>query len=64
MPNGLARVFKTEIFYGWQFSSTKNAVLFEREIRWAIVIASAQAVASSKREAFAISNPVRSEIIV
>ena len=64
MPSGAARVCITAMFCGWQFSSTKKAVAFDFATRCAMVIASAQAVASSRREALAISSPVRSETIV
>ena len=42
----------------------KKVFAFDFATLSAIVMASAQAVASSNSEAFAISNPVRSEIIV
>ncbi len=64
MPSGSARVLITAIFCGWQAASTKNAPAFDFATRCAMVIASAQAVASSSSEAPATSSPVRSEIIV
>ena len=42
----------------------KKVLAFDLATLSAIVIASAQAVASSKSEALAISRPVRSDIIV
>ena len=64
MPRGSARVFITAMFCGWQFSSTKKVCAFDFATRCAMVIASAQAVASSRSEALAISSPVRSQIMV
>ena len=64
IPSGAARVWISAMFCGWQFSSTKNAVAFDFATRWAMVIASAQAVASSSSEALAISSPVRSLTMV
>ena len=64
IPSGAARVFITAMFCGWQFSSTKNAVAFDLATRCAMVIASAQAVASSSSEALEISSPVRSDTMV
>lgn len=62
MPSGFARVWTTSTIWGWaRWERTKRrAPSFFR--RWkAIAIASAAAVASSRREAFATSIPVRSE---
>ena len=64
IPKGAARVCITAMFCGWQFSSTKNALTFAFDTRCAMVIASAQAVASSRSDALAISKPVRSLIMV
>ena len=49
---------------GWQKRSTKNARAFDLATRSAMVIASAAAVASSRRLALATSSPVRSQTMV
>jgi hypothetical protein len=64
IPKGIARVLITAMVWGWQKRSTKKAFAFDLATRSAIVIASAAAVASSRREAFATSRPVRSQTIV
>ena len=64
IPNGSARVRITSMFWGWHASSTKNFRDLDFDARSAMVIASAAAVDSSSREAFAMSSPVRSQIIV
>ncbi len=54
MPSALARVWTTSMFCGWQVSETKK--MFRPSLsRWHIVIASAQAVASSSSDALAMS---------
>ena len=65
MPRGSARVFNTSIVCGWQFSETRNTPfsLFFVVLK-NISIASAVAVASSNRDAFAIGSPVISDTIV
>ena len=65
MPRTSARVRTTAMVCGWQRSSTRYA----RRPLWLETasvkcIASAAAVASSSREAFAISSPVRSDTTV
>ena len=62
-PRPRARVLITSIVCGYVFSSTKYVVASPRIILLDIAIASAAAVASSKRDAFAIPIPVRSMII-
>ena len=49
---------------GWQSRSTKKAVALDFAARWQSAIASAAAVASSRRLAFATSSPVRSQTMV
>ncbi len=63
-PSGSARVFTTAIVCGWQSPATRKTLLRLFALRLASVIASAAAVASSSSDAFAISMPVRSAIIV
>ena len=61
MPRASARVLTTAIVCGWQRWSTRytgSPLAFE--IPQLIPIASAAAVASSRRDALAISKPVRS----
>ena len=64
ISSGAARVWITAMFWGWQSRSTKNALAFDFDRRSAMVIASAQAVASSSRDALATSSPVRSLTMV
>ena len=64
IPSGLALVFMTSIVCGKHCSSTKNLFALELETLLANAIASAAAVASSRREALEISKPVKSEIKV
>ncbi|MNN77194.1 hypothetical protein D3C81_1936380 [compost metagenome] len=60
MPSGSARVRSTSRVCGWQWTDAKKAgaLFFARRLQK--VMASAAAVASSSREALAISMPVRS----
>ena len=63
-PKHSARVLMTSIVCGKQFRSTKNLFAFRFLLtRFARDIASAAAVASSSREAFAKSIAVRSRVI-
>ncbi len=64
MPSGSARVRSTSSVCGCTLSATKNVLDFDFDERLARVIASAAAVASSSRDALAISMPVRSATIV
>ena len=67
MPSGAARPRTTSMVCGRQRSETTNRFAppdWRDRMRWSIVIASAAAVASSSREAFATSMPVRSSTIV
>ena len=64
IPRGSARVRITAMVWGWQKRSTKKALAFDLATRSAMVIASAAAVASSRRLAFATSSPVRSQTMV
>ena len=57
-----ARVLTTSMVCGKQWLATNNLSLFLRLERFISVIASAAAVASSNKEAFEISMPVRSMI--
>ena len=63
MPSGSARVRTTSIVCGWQPLDTKNRPwrLFSAQHS---AMASAAAVGSSSREAFAIGSPVRLAIMV
>ena len=64
ISNGSARVLTTLIVC-WFISSIRASVdLLPLKALQAILIASAAAVASSSKEAFAMSIPVKSEIIV
>ena len=64
MPKGFARVCSTLIVCSKQFSSTKKVSDLFLASLFAKVIASAAAVASSSNEAFAISIPVNSVMVV
>ena len=54
----------TAMVCGWQFSSTKNALALDFATRSAMLMASAAAVASSSKLAFATGKPVRSATMV
>ena len=65
IPTGSALVFKTSIVWEWHFSETRYLFFFEsRVLLKNIIIASAAAVPSSKRDALASGKPVRSVTIV
>ncbi len=64
MPSGSARVRSTSRVCGRVSASTTNRVLLDRPARRSIVMASAAAVASSSRDAFATGRPVRSDTAV
>ena len=64
IPIAAALVWTTEIVCGKQSESTKNTFSGPPWSRLSIVIASAAAVASSSREALAMSQPVKSQTIV
>ncbi len=60
IPSGSARVRMTARLCGWHSWSTKKARAFDLAWRWAMVIASAAAVASSSSDELAMSIAVRS----
>ena len=64
IPRGSALVFTTFTVCGLMSSETIKVDLFPLRILQAILIDSAAAVASSRRDAFEISIPVRSQTIV
>ena len=61
--NEFARVSTTAIVCGWQSPETRNFCDLVLEIRFDIAMASAAAVASSSKDALAISIPVKSVTI-
>jgi hypothetical protein len=54
----------TALVWGWRSEATKKARAFDLALRSAMVMASAAAVASSRREALATGRPVRSATMV
>ena len=64
MPSGRARVARTLRICGCRSAAAKNRDFLRLPAANAMFIASAAAVASSSREALAISSPVRSLIMV
>ena len=64
MPSGAARVATTARVCGCRSAATAITSLLARATACAIDIASAAAVASSSKEALAISMPVRSQTSV
>ena len=65
MLNGSDLVFSTSIVWGWQELDTKKVDFeFTLVLLKNITIASAAAVASSRREAFESARPVRSDTMV
>ena len=62
-PWKAARVRMTLMVWGWQVSATKKVFALGRAFRH-MVTASAAAVPSSSREAFATGRPVREETMV
>ena len=64
MPRGAARVARTARVWGWRSVQTATTSDLARLAAWAIVTASAAAVASSSRLALAMGMPVRSQIMV
>ena len=64
MPKGAALVSITAMVCGCRSWATKNASALDLDCRRAMAIASAAAVASSSRDAFATGSPVRSATMV
>ena len=64
IPSGSARVASTASTCGCRSSAAKNRELFDVAVRLAMPMASAAAVASSRRLALAIGSPVRSSTMV
>ena len=64
MPSGSARVCSSSSVCGWVSPETRKVFDFDFAERFARVMPSAAAVASSSREALAISMPVRSAHMV
>ena len=65
IPRAWARVCKTAIVWGWQASSTKKVAPSPLRLTLSVMaMASAAAVPSSRRDALAISRPVRSDTAV
>jgi len=63
-PSGSARVRTTSMVCGWQSLATKNALASPPFTACTRLIASAAAVPSSSKDAFATGRPVRSITIV
>ena len=64
IPMGSSRVERTARVWGCVFLSTNTESDFDLLTLWAIVTASATAVASSRSEPFASGSPVSSDTIV